>query len=160
MQNSLTLLALTLCAAAGFAQSPVTGTLTVAGKPTVLTCPVFCTNPIESIAWSGRCWNETFGCSLRLHLSFGQAGEDRGQGRAQRVHRRALTPPAAGRIQGIAGEGSPPGISRRGLGLFLSQTTLRCRSCPPFGRRPWLRGRGRAALLLQAATQLSGAGGR
>ena len=49
-----------------------------------------------------------FRVSLRLHLRVGWAGEDRGQGRAQRVYRRALTAAAAGPREHPAGEGRLP----------------------------------------------------
>ena len=46
-----------------------------------------------------------FNGSLRLHLRMRWAGEDHGQGRAQRVHRRALTVAATGLRKNLAGEG-------------------------------------------------------
>jgi transcriptional regulator of aromatic amino acid metabolism len=49
-----------------------------------------------------------FRVSLCLHLRVCWAGEDRGQGRAQRVHRRALTAAAAGLRNHPAGKGRLP----------------------------------------------------
>ena len=61
---------------------------------------MFCASPTESIIRRENSREKaSFGVSLRLHRRLGQAGEDGSQGLAQRIHRRALTATAAGRIK-------------------------------------------------------------